>query len=100
MQKMIILISNIMNKILLITTRGCEGCAAMRNSIKQALALTSKEVIFEERDISDLDKKDANNYRLRDFPTTLFFKDSRLVRKETCSRPYIAVLRWIDVDFK
>lgn len=89
-----------MNKIVLITTRGCEGCSVMRYSINSAILYSSKEIEFEAKDVSTLDIVERNNLKLRDFPTTLFYKDGNLVRKEVGTRPYIVVLRWIDIDFK
>lgn len=89
-----------MNKIILITTEGCQGCAIMRNSINQALAITSKEITFVQKDFKELDKKQLAATRVKDFPTTFFVKDDLIVRKESGTRPYIVVLRWIDVDFK
>lgn len=89
-----------MNKIILITTEGCEGCAIMRNSINQAIALTSKEVTFVQKDFKDINKKQLAVNKVKDFPTVLFLKDDLIVRKESGTRPYIVVLRWIDVDFK
>ena len=35
-----------MNKIVLVTTKGCEGCNIMHKSIKQALDNTSKKIEF------------------------------------------------------
>ena len=29
-----------------------------------------------------------------------FYKNDRITRQEVGTRPYIVVLRWIDVDFK
>lgn len=92
-----------MNKILLITTKGCEGCSIMNSSIERALLATSKEVTFEKIDSKDLlskDKKFYNSLKLRDFPTTVFLKDNIVTRKEVGTRPFIVVLRWIDIDFK
>lgn len=89
-----------MNKIVLITTRGCEGCSVMRYSINSAILYSSKEIEFEAKDVSTLNIVERNNLKLRDFPTTLFYKDGNLVRKEVGTRPYIVVLRWIDIDFE
>lgn len=72
----------------------------MRYSINSALLYSSKEIEFEVKDVSTLDIQERNNLKLRDFPTTLFYKDDNLVRKEIGTRPYIVVLRWIDIDFK
>ena len=89
-----------MNKIVLITTKYCEGCNIMHKSIKQALNCTSKKIEYVVKDISDLTKAEKAKLKLCDFPTTLFYKDTRLVRKEIGTRPHIVVVRWIDVDFK
>lgn len=89
-----------MNKIVLITTEGCEGCSIMRYSINSALLYSSKEIEFEVKDVSNLSGEEKNKLKLKDFPTTLFYKDDSLVRKEVGTRPYIVVLRWIDIDFK
>lgn len=89
-----------MNKIVLITTRGCEGCSIMRNSIKEALNNTSKKIEFVIKDITELDKKEKSKLKTSDFPTTIFYKDNRITRQEVGTRPYIVVVRWIDVDFK
>ena len=89
-----------MNKIVLITTKGCEGCSIMRNSIKQALNNTSKKIEYITKDISDLTKAEKAKLKSSDFPTILFVKNNRIVRKEIGTKPYIVVLRWIDVDFK
>ena len=92
-----------MNKILLITTKGCKGCSIMRESIEHALIATKKEITFKEIDSKDLfatNKELYNSLNLKDFPTTVFLKEENIVRKEIGSRPYIVVLRWIDIDFK
>ena len=89
-----------MNKIVLITTKYCEGCNIMHKSIKQALNCTSKKIEYVVKDITELTKEEKSKLKLYDFPTTLFYKDARLVRKEVGTRPYIVVVRWIDVDFK
>lgn len=89
-----------MNKIVLITTKGCEGCNIMHKNIKQALENTSKKIEYITKDILDLTKAEKNKLKSYDFPTVLFVRNSRIVRKEIGTRPYIVVLRWIDVDFK
>ena len=89
-----------MNKIILVTTKGCEGCNIMHKSIKQALECTSKKIEYVTKDVMELTKEEKSKLKFHDFPTTLFYKDARLVRKEVGTRPYIVVVRWIDVDFK
>ena len=89
-----------MNKILLITTKGCEGCSIMHKSIKQALDCTSKTIEYVVKDITELTKEEKSKLKISDFPTTVFYKNNRITRKEVGTRPYIVVVRFIDVDFK
>lgn len=89
-----------MNKIVLITTKGCAGCSIMDKLIKQALEVTSKKITYETKDVLEIRKDTRNNLKLNDFPTVLFFKNNRLTRKEIGTRPVIVILRWIDIDFK
>lgn len=89
-----------MNKIVLVTTKGCEGCSIMRNSIKQALNNTSKKIEFVIKDITELTKEEKSKLKTSDFPTTIFYRNNRITRQEVGTRPYIVVVRWIDVDFK
>ena len=89
-----------MNKIVLVTTKGCEGCNIMHKSIKQALDCTSKKIEYVVKDITELTKEEKSKLKTYDFPTTLFYKNDRITRQEVGTRPYIVVVRWIDVDFK
>ena len=89
-----------MNKILLVTTKGCEGCNIMHKSIKQALDCTSKKIEYVVKDVTELTKEEKSKLKTYDFPTTLFYKNNRITRQEVGTRPYIVVVRWIDVDFK
>ena len=89
-----------MNKIVLITTKYCEGCNIMHKSIKQALNCTSKKIEYVVKDITELTKEEKFKLKTYDFPTTLFYKNNRVTRKEVGTRPYIVLVRWIDVDFK
>ena len=89
-----------MNKIVLIATKYCEGCNIMHKSIKQALTCTSKKIEYVVKDITELTKEEKSKLKTYDFPTTLFYKNDRITRREVGTRPYIVVVRWIDVDFK
>ena len=89
-----------MNKIVLVTTKGCEGCNIMHKSIKQALDCTSKKIEYVVKDVTELTKEVKSKLKTYDFPTTLFYKNDRITRREVGTRPYIVVVRWIDVDFK
>ena len=89
-----------MNKIVLVTTKGCESCNIMHKSIKQALECTSKKIEYVTKDVMELTKEEKSKLKTYDFPTTLFYKNNRITRREVGTRPYIVVVRWIDVDFK
>lgn len=89
-----------MKEIILVTTEGCEGCTIMHSSIRQALTLTKKEGIhFKKYDISKIDDS-LKHIRFRDFPTVIFRRNNEITRVEVGTRPYIVILRWIDIDFK
>lgn len=88
-----------MNKIILITTKGCEGCVIARNNIKEAIKSTSKKVSLEIRDCEEATKKYIRTFGIRDFPAILLFKDEELKVKHTGSIPTIVILRWIDIHF-
>ena len=57
-----------MNKIVLITTEGCEGCSIMRYSINSALLYSSKEIEFEVKDVSEINGAERHKLKLTDFP--------------------------------
>ena len=65
----------IMNRIMLITTKGCEGCTIARNSIKDAISQTKKSIAFEEIDVNEVNKKFLKTFDIEDFPAILFFYD-------------------------
>lgn len=89
-----------MNKIILITTKGCEGCAIARENIKSALTQTRKKISFEVRDVSEVTKKYIRTFGIRDFPAILFFSNEELKVKKEGSVPTVVILRWIDIHFK
>ena len=89
-----------MNKIVLVTTKGCEGCNIMNNSIKQALKCTSKKIEYVVKDVKELTKEEKVKIKASDFPTTVFYRNGRITRKQIGTMPYIVVVRWIDIDFK
>ena len=88
-----------MNRIMLITTKGCEGCTIARNSIKDAISQTKKSISFEEIDVNEVNKKFLKTFDIEDFPAILFFKDKKLKFKRIGSVPSIVILRWIDINF-
>ena len=89
-----------MNKILLITTKGCAGCNIMHRLIRQAMKSSSKEISFAIKDKGEFDKKWLAQNKITDFPTTLFIKDDVIKFKYVGTNPAVVILRWIDVYFK
>lgn len=89
-----------MNKIVLITTKGCEGCAVMRANTTYAVTTARIDIELEIKDMKELDKKYLRTFGIKDFPTILFFKDDQLKHKYSGSMPAIVVTRWIDIHFK
>lgn len=89
-----------MNKIILITTEGCEGCAIAKRNIEEAIKQSKKSIDFEIRDCKEVTKKYLRTFGIIDFPAILFFKDEEFKLKKVGSVPSIIVLRWIDINFK
>ena len=89
-----------MNKVVLITTNGCEACKIMSNNIAKAIDVSKKDICIQQLDTNNLDRKYIRTFGISDCPTTLIFKDGQLKRKEVGTRPYIVIVRWFDIDFK
>ena len=87
------------NKVVLITTKGCEGCVIARNIIKDAIEEHSKVVAFKQKTFEELGKKRLAELRIRDFPAILFYKDEVLVHKHIGTAPLAFFLRWFDIYF-
>lgn len=88
-----------MNKILLITTKGCEGCKIMYNNIIKALADCDKSIAFELKDVEDLSKAFLNKHNITDFPCTMLYKDDELKFIKVGSSPIAAINTWINLSF-
>lgn len=56
------------NRIILITTIGCEGCRIARSILRTNI----NNMVLQEYDINDLPNDIHNRVVLHDFPTTLF----------------------------
>lgn len=70
-----------MNKIILVTIEGCEGCKIMNNIINKALTFLAIPIKFDKLDYTSLSKDFIDTYDITDFPTTLFIKDDVLKAK-------------------
>lgn len=87
------------NKVLLITTKGCAGCAIIRKLISEAIQMFNGKIEFEEKDISEVNKKFISHHNISDFPTTVLFKNDSVVFKFTGTKPSIIIHRWFKVHF-
>lgn len=71
------------NRVILITTDGCEACAFMQRIVAKAYSEAKVEDTsigvynFQDREVEDLIQK--NN--VKDFPTTLFIQDDKTIGK-------------------
>ena len=91
---------SVINRIVLITTKGCEACKIANDNILNALNQTSLNVDFSVKDISEVPKKMVRDYKIKDFPTVLYYFNDTLCTIKTGSYPTAVYLRWIDMYFK
>lgn len=89
-----------MNRIFIVTTKGCEGCDIAKENIETAIAQFSGTVFVQSKDWHDLDKKFIKKEQLRDFPTVIYYVDDVIVKKAVGTYPSPVYLRWMDMFFK
>ena len=71
------------NRVIIITTEGCEACKFMQRIVAKAYSEAKVEDTsigvydFQDREVEDLIQK--NN--IKDFPTTLFIQDGKTIGK-------------------
>ena len=92
--------NKVKNKIVIVTTEGCEACNIAEDNITAAVAQSSVDVDIEIKDFHEFSRQEQKNYKLRDYPTTLFFVDDNLVHKAIGTYPIPVYIRWIDIYFK
>lgn len=88
------------NKILIITTKGCEGCAILSKLIKEAIDTSGINIVFEQKDFTEIDKKFIKQNRVIDFPTTFLIQNKDIKFSFVGTRPAIVIARWIEVILK
>lgn len=89
-----------MNRILLVTTRGCAACVIMTRLVKQAVEESHKSIALDVKDIKAVDKSFLHSHKITDFPTTFFIKDDVVKFIYTGTNPVTVIHRWIDIHFK
>ena len=89
-----------MYKIVIVTTKGCEACNIAENNITAAVAQSSVDVDIIIKDFHEFNSKEQNLYKLRDYPTVLYFADDTLVYSSVGTYPVQVYIRWIYMYFK
>jgi len=89
-----------MYKIVIVTTEGCEACNIAEDNITAAVAQSSVDVDIIIKDFHEYNKKEQKIYRLKDYPTVLYFVNNEVVHRAVGTYPVPVYLRWIDVYFK
>lgn len=85
-------------EILLITTKGCEGCKIQENLIKEAIKNSGLDITFNKADVNDCRKTWLKIHNVTDFPTTMMFDDANELKFQfSGTRPVIVIERYIDV---
>ena len=89
-----------MYKIVIITTTGCEACNIAEDNITAAVAQSNIEIAIESKDFHEFSKKEQKEYKLKDYPTVLYFIGGKVVCTAIGTYPIPVYLRWIDMYFK
>ena len=89
-----------MYKIVIVTTKGCEACTIAEDNITAAVAQSSVDVDIILKDFHEFNSKEQKLYKLRDYPTVLYFNGDTLVCNSVGTYPVPVYIRWIDMYFK
>lgn len=89
-----------MNKILIITTKGCEACEIAKRNIEIAIMQASSNITIQTEDWKNISKDFIKRNNIKDYPTVLYMYDDTILNKAIGSFPSAVYLRWIDMYFK
>ena len=89
-----------MNKILILTTEGCEACTIAEANVDIAIGQVDKVDTLEIKDWHKESKDFIVKNHIKDFPTVLYIIDDKVIHKAVGSYPSAVYLRWIDMYFK
>lgn len=89
-----------MNKILILTTEGCEACDIAQRNVDIAMSQATTEIQIEIKDWHEEKRDFIIKNKVKDFPTVFYFIDDKLIHKAVGSYPSAVYLRWIDMYFK
>lgn len=88
------------NKIIIVTTEGCDACSIAEDNITSAVAQSSVDIDIIVKDFHEFSKQEQKEYKLRDYPTVLYFIDDKFIHSAIGTYPIPVYLRWIDIYFK
>lgn len=86
-------------KILLITTKGCEGCKILDRIIQKALDDYDKEVDYEIKDRDNIDVEFLKKHHITDFPTTILYKNDVIVFMFVGTKPVVVINSYLNIHF-
>ena len=86
-----------MNKILIITTEGCEACKIAEVNINKAVFQSSKEIQVDVKNHKDINKNDLRSYKATDYPTVVYIVGGLIRLVKSGTYPAAVYLRWIDM---
>ena len=89
-----------MNKILILTTEGCEACEIAKRNVDIAMSQATTEIMIQVDDWHKVSKDFIIKNHIKDFPTVLYIIDDKVIHKAVGSYPSAVYLRWIDMYFK
>ena len=89
-----------MNKILILTTEGCEACTIAEANVDIAMSQATTEIMIQVDDWHKVSKDFIIKNHIKDFPTVLYIIDDKVIHKAVGSYPSAVYLRWIDMYFK
>lgn len=89
-----------MNKILILTTEGCEACDITQRNVDIAMSQATTEIQIEIKDWHEEKRDFIIKNKVKDFPTVFYFIDNKLIHKAVGSYPSAVYLHWMDMYFK
>lgn len=90
-----------MNSIIIIEIEGCEGCKIAKKLTRNAIVQSNvtAELIFMNGITPERNKEFCNNHNIKDFPTTLFVKDSKILESYVGTKPISEIIDKIKIHF-
>ena len=70
-----------MNKILILTTEGCEACDIAQRNVDIAMSQATTEIQIEVKDWHEEKRDFIIKNKVKDFPTVLYFIGGKLIHK-------------------